>query len=125
MSPATRTAEIARTPRAPAEARDMVASLRLDRVTADAVRLAVSELVSNAVMHGTGAIIVTLANEPEGVRISVTDDGRGFSRSGDPAMPPADSPGGRGLALVAMLAERWGVEPGDPTRVWCVIPRAA
>ena len=55
----------------------------------------------------------------------MSDDGRGFARSGDPAMPPPDSPGGRGLALVAMLAARWGVEPGDPTRVWCVIPRAA
>ena len=42
------------------------AALPLDAATAEAVRLAVSELVSNAVMHGTGAIIVTLANEPEG-----------------------------------------------------------
>ena len=125
MSAATRTAEIARTPGAPAEARGMVASLPIDRATADAVRLVVSELVSNAVMHGTGAITVTMTAGAEGVRVSVGDDGAGFTRSGDPVMPPPASAGGRGLALVTMLSARWGVEPGDPTRVWCVIPRGA
>lgn len=115
-------AQLARTPRAPAEARRMVEALPLDPATAEAVRLVVSELVSNAVMHGTGAIAVTLATEPDGVRVSVSDDGAGFLRSGDPAMPPPDAPGGRGLALVSRLSARWGVEPGDPTRVWCVVP---
>ena len=101
----------------------MVASLRVDRVTADAVRLAVSELVSNAVMHGTGAIIVTLADEPDGVRISVTDDGRGFSRSGDPAMPPPDSPAA-GAWRWWRCSERWASSLVTP-RGWCVIPARA
>ena len=118
-------AELARTPRAPAEARRMVEALPLDRATAETVRLVVSELVSNAVIHGTGAIAVTLATEPEGVRVSVRDDGAGFRRSEEPTMPPPDAPGGRGLALVAGLSARWGVDPGVPTRVWCVIPLRA
>ena len=116
-----RRVEIARSSRAPAEARRMVDQLALDATTAEAVRLAVSELVSNAVMHGAGVIGVGLGIDGEGVHVAVTDDGIGFSAGGEPAMPPAEAPGGRGLALVAMLSSRWGVLPGDPTEVWCVI----
>jgi two-component sensor histidine kinase len=116
-----RRAEIPRSPGAPAQARRMVDALRLDPATAEAVRLAVSELVSNAVMHGTGTIAVGLGLGEEGVHVTVSDSGVGFSPSGEPVMPPPDSPGGRGLALVAMLSARWGVLPGDPTEVWCVI----
>jgi two-component sensor histidine kinase len=112
---------IARSSRAPAEARQMVDDLALDAVTAEAVRLAVSELVSNAVMHGTGAIAVGLGVDEEGVHVTVSDDGVGFTHSGQPVMPPAEAHGGRGLALVSMLSSRWGVLPGDPTEVWCVI----
>ena len=99
----------------------MVDALSLDADTAEAVRLAVSELVSNAVMHGAGRILVALGVDEEGVHVAVSDGGVGFSPSGEPVMPPADSPGGRGLALIAMLSARWGVLPGDPTEVWCVI----
>jgi len=122
VSVSIRRAEIPRTSRAPAEARRMVDTLPLNADTAEAVRLAVSELVSNAVMHGTGTIVVALSVEAEGVHVAVTDDGVGFHHaSGSPAMPPPESPGGRGLALVAMLSARWGVLPGDPTEVWCLI----
>jgi two-component sensor histidine kinase len=99
----------------------MVDDLLLDAGTADVVRLAVSELVSNAVMHGTGTIAVRLGVDEEGVHVAVSDNGVGFSPSGEFVMPPPDAPGGRGLALVSMLAARWGVLPGDPTEVWCVI----
>ena len=121
MSVSMRRVEIGRSSGAPAEARRMVDDLAIDATTAEAVRLAVSELVSNAVMHGTGAIAVGLGVDAEGVHVIVSDNGVGFSPSGQPVMPPADSPGGRGLALVAMLSARWGVHPGDPTEVWCVI----
>lgn len=121
MTLSLRRAEIPRSAHAPAEARGMVDGLGLDPGTAEAVRLAVSELVSNAVMHGTGTIAVGLGTNEEGVHVTVSDDGVGFTPSGEPVMPPADSPGGRGLALVAMISARWGVLPGDPTEVWCVI----
>jgi anti-sigma regulatory factor (Ser/Thr protein kinase) len=115
-------AEIPRSSGAPAEARRMVDALGLDPGTAEAVRLAVSELVSNAVMHGTGRIAVGLGVDADGVHVTVTDSGVGFTPSGEPVMPPPDAHGGRGLALVAMVSARWGVIPGDPTEVWCVIP---
>lgn len=123
MSVSMRRVEIPRSSRAPAEARRMVDELALDAATAEAVRLAVSELVSNAVMHGTGAIGVGFGVDAEGVHVAVSDKGVGFTPSGQPVMPPAASPGGRGLALVAVLSSRWGVLPGDPTEVWCVIAR--
>jgi two-component sensor histidine kinase len=116
-----RHAEIAPSSGAPAEARRMVDTLRLDPGTAEAVRLAVSELVSNAVMHGTGHIAVALGVDAEGVHVMVRDAGAGFSPSADPVMPPPEAPSGRGLALVAMVSARWGVLPGDPTEVWCLI----
>ena len=126
MSVSIRRAEIPRTSGAPAEARRMVDALPLNADTAEAVRLAVSELVSNAVMHGTGTIAVALDVDTEGVHVTVSDNGVGFRLAGAPVMPPPDSPGGRGLALVAMLSARWGVLPGDPTEVWCLItPRGA
>ncbi len=121
MTVPMRRAEIPRSSGAPAEARRMVDDLRLDPVTAEAVRLAVSELVSNAVMHGTGRIALGLGVDAEGVHVTVSDNGAGFSHSGEPVMPAPDAPGGRGLALVAMLSTRWGVLPGDPTEVWCLI----
>lgn len=99
----------------------MVDALGLDAGTAEVVRLAVSELVSNAVMHGTGRIAVALGVDHEGVHVVVSDAGVGFNLAGEPVMPPAEAAGGRGLALVAMLSARWGVLPGDPTEVWCVI----
>jgi two-component sensor histidine kinase len=121
MSVSMRRVEFARSSRAPAEARRMVDALAIDATTAQAVRLAVSELVSNAVMHGTGVIAVGIGVDAEGVHVTVSDNGIGFTPSGRPVMPPPESPGGRGLALVAMLSARWGVLPGDPTEVWCVI----
>jgi anti-sigma regulatory factor (Ser/Thr protein kinase) len=90
---------------------------------AQALELAVSELVSNAVLHGDGAIQVALWSDGGHIRLEVTDEGQ-------PADPPrpverseADDrePGGWGLRLVDELADRWGaaVDPGH-TRVWMV-----
>ena len=121
MTVSMRRAEIPRSSGAPAEARRMVDALALNLDTADAVRLAVSELVSNAVMHGAGTIAVALGVDEEGVHVAVSDMGVGFSPTVTPVMPPADAADGRGLALVAMLSVRWGVLPGDPTEVWCLI----
>ncbi len=116
-----RRTEIPRSSGAPAEARRMVDLLGLDAPTAEVVRLAVSELVSNAVMHGSGSIGVALGVDEEGVHVAVSDGGGGFRPPGEPVMPPPDAAGGRGLALIAMLSARWGVLPGEPTRVWCLI----
>lgn len=78
----------------------------------------VSELVTNAVVHGDGGIEVQLiANGPE-MRLEVVDEG-----DGSPTVRGRDHGwyGGWGLRLVEELADSWGseTEPGA-TRVWMV-----
>jgi anti-sigma regulatory factor (Ser/Thr protein kinase) len=79
---------------------------------------ALSELVTNAVLH---------AGTPVTVSLALLDDGRLRLEVGDgsPRVPHQRRYGqqattGRGIALVAGLAETWGVEPrtGGKT-VWC------
>ena len=84
----------------------------------DAVRLAVSEAVSNVIVHGyrdsgNGAFTVAIEWEDGELRVSVRDDGCGMQ-------PRADSPGsGLGLPLIANLAETFTViaPPGGGTEV--------
>lgn len=78
------------------------------------VRLAVSEVVANAVQHGSRApadpIRVSIRAEGGGLVFEVADTGRFLQ--GDP--PQADmSEHGRGLELVAMLMDSVEVEAGD------------
>jgi anti-sigma regulatory factor (Ser/Thr protein kinase) len=82
------------------------------------VLLLTSELVSNAVVHGSGPPRLDVLVDGEHVTVGVTDGG-----DGTPAPSPRfDWPNGRnGLRLVQALADTWGVEytPGQPgKRVW-------
>jgi anti-sigma regulatory factor (Ser/Thr protein kinase) len=88
------------------------------------VKLLVSELVTNSVVHaGTGpdaSLELRLAVSPEQVRAELIDPGPGFH---PPSVLPEPGPGGRfGLFLVERFATRWGTE-SDPTRVWFEIDR--
>jgi anti-sigma regulatory factor (Ser/Thr protein kinase) len=86
----------------------------------NAVALAVTEAITNAVVHAyvdeaePGDIEVIVQRLPDtGIEILVCDEGRGM-------MPRPDSPGiGLGLPMVASLAERFEVEAraGGGTRV--------
>jgi anti-sigma regulatory factor (Ser/Thr protein kinase) len=84
-----------------------------------AVELAVSEMVTNAIVHGRGLIEVRLAVNDDRVHLEVSDEG------GGPSIPEF-APGGRaemggwGLRLVESLAETWGVrnDADGRTRVW-------
>lgn len=79
------------------------------------LRLVLSELATNAIVHGTGpSIDVHLAADGPVVRGEVVDAGDGFAT---PPPPSFDAPGGRGLAIVGALTRRWGVERGS-THVW-------
>jgi anti-sigma regulatory factor (Ser/Thr protein kinase) len=84
-------------------------------------RLVVTELVTNSVRHAglTAAQIDLLVSARRDLlRLEVIDDGAGF----DPAATrpePARADGGWGLGIVAQLTDRWEVDLGDSTRVWC------
>jgi anti-sigma regulatory factor (Ser/Thr protein kinase) len=89
------------------------------------VRLLVSELVTNAVLHaGTGSdrtVRVRLEARSDQVRVEVSDEGPGFDPgTGDRVDPRA---GGFGLTLLDELADRWGVEAEQGARVWFEIDR--
>jgi serine/threonine-protein kinase RsbW len=84
-----------------------------------ALRLLVSELVTNCVRYGAPAddASVELAVRVAGrmIRVEVHDGGAGFVP--DHARPRG-AEGGYGLFLVERMASRWGVDTDRGTRVW-------
>ncbi|KUN97623.1 hypothetical protein AQJ67_29860 [Streptomyces caeruleatus] len=102
--------------------------IEADEPLAETLILLVSELVTNAVVH-TGCPAVLRLSLPGGaqdhttVRLEVAD------RSGQAPVPrcaDGDATGGRGLALVDGLADRWGWSAeGAGKRIWCELDRGA
>ncbi|WP_406317285.1 ATP-binding protein [Streptosporangium sp. NBC_01639] len=93
------------------------------------VRLATSELVTNAVVH-TGRprphdlIMLTLTQTADLFYLAVTDPGGTSWRPRTPEAVPDDEESGRGLAIVGEISvQRWGVrDHGDLGRtVWCAL----
>ncbi|MEO3973774.1 SpoIIE family protein phosphatase [Streptomyces sp. CAU 1734] len=87
---------------------------------ADEIELAADELITNALMHTEGGAIVTarvLTGPERRLRVEVED--------GSSALPRRREAGesgvsGRGLLLVDLLADTWGVEArGSGKCVWC------
>ena len=87
--------------------------------------LVLSELVSNALRHGSPLPDHTFRTcwrlGPESVEIAVSD-------GGGPTAPTVAEPGkleagGRGLGIVERLSLRWGVRrDGEETTVWAELP---
>src|SRR5262245_8026176 len=113
-----------RTADAPREARARVRQMshHLGPARVEDAVLLVSELVTNAVKYGPEDEAIRLIVEADGksTRFIVHDLGLGplpeMRAESDP------SPGGHGLRLVDVLADRWGVERGS-TRVWFELDR--
>lgn len=73
-------------------------------------RLIVSELATNALVHGDGPIVLRVfRDERDGLPVIEVWDGG----EGRPVMRPENyaATGGRGLLMVAGLAHDWGVRP--------------
>ncbi len=80
----------------------------------DDAALVMSELVGNAVRHGAplsggGGVRVAWEVGDREVHLEVHDGGCG--PTGQVSHVPTSYEGGRGLAIVEMLAERWGTTP--------------
>jgi len=82
----------------------------------DVAALLASELVTNAILHARTSLTVDVTSGPRGVRIAVTDDSPTLPRVRD-YMPGAST--GRGLQMVASLADAWGTDRNGASKtVW-------
>lgn len=110
--------ELPRRPDAPAIARRLLERQfggSLPGADLETVKLLASELVSNAVRHGVGKIILGMQMQSAGVHVCVSDEGNGFGPPPEPSK--ATATGKWGLAIVEAQATRWGTRK-RPTLVW-------
>lgn len=107
------TLELPATTAAVAHARDALADIEgYEADISERLVLLASELVTNAVRHGGGHIILRASFESPAIRVEVRDGGRGFDAARALA-PRATSAGGFGLKIVDRLADRWGSQRVD------------
>ncbi len=81
--------------------------------------LIVSELVTNAVLHGNGVITVVVHRTLGSVSITVGDESDAGLMMLERSL---DSDSGRGLAVIDAVAHAWGVRHSDHRAgksVWC------
>ena len=84
----------------------------------DDLVLAASELTSNAVQHGSGPTSLVIIMSAAGVVIEVGDNAPTRAPSVLPLRPSTWS--GRGMAIVDVISDRWGVLALDANKVvWC------
>ncbi|MDN0194073.1 ATP-binding protein [Streptomyces sp. S.PNR 29] len=102
--------------------------IEVDEPLAETLILLVSELVTNAVVHTGCPAVLRLSlpgtvTEEATVRLEVADTS---DRAPVPRCAGDDATGGRGLALVDGLADRWGwSRDGAGKRIWCELDRCA
>jgi serine phosphatase RsbU (regulator of sigma subunit)/anti-sigma regulatory factor (Ser/Thr protein kinase) len=80
----------------------------------DSAVLMASEVVTNAVIHGRGRVRLQVTAERDRVVVEVADDS-----IATPAVRHAgeDATGGRGMAIVELLADAWGTRPTTSGKV--------
>ena len=103
-----------------------VAGDHLDPDQTEKLRLVISEVVTNAVRHGSDSERIDLAvtPKPEFLCVQVTDDGPGLAPR--PRALETEDDGGFGLFFVEQLTRRWGVtRENRRTRVWFELDYAA
>ncbi|MEV6806199.1 ATP-binding protein [Streptomyces sp. NPDC017248] len=102
-----------------------------DEPLAETLILLVSELVTNAVVHTGRPSVLRLClpgaaagdGTPATVRVEVAD---ACPRAPEPRCAGRDATGGRGLALVDCLADRWGwSHDGAGKSIWCELDRCS
>ena len=108
--------------RAPAQARHALDDVR-ERIPPDVLerfRLAVSELVTNAIQHAglspTDQVRLVVRLFEDRIRVEVKNAGPKFTANVRQPAPTSES--GRGLLLVQRTADRWGIKRRDGIDQW-------
>lgn len=99
----------------------------------DVATLLASEALTNAVVHAGTPVLLDICADHE-LLVRVTDRDPTFVMAGN-AAPGSDllstaaeahAEGGRGLALISILADRWGIDSGTTGKtVWFALDAAA
>lgn len=92
----------------------------------DALTLVISELVTNAVRHGSrdrhDRVGLRIRRRGRATRVEVVDSRARGGDVGEAQLRSAEQRSGWGLPIVTELTDRWGVERGPGrTCVWCEI----
>jgi anti-sigma regulatory factor (Ser/Thr protein kinase) len=112
------------TPAAPGDARRFVSEVLDDHQAVESAKLIISELVTNAVLHGgrdAGAVTVMIGRESDHdrIRIDVSQASHaGFHRRDQD--PGHLEPTGRGFMIVDAVASEWGIDEHNGS-VWAVV----
>ncbi len=104
--------------------REVLEQQAVARQVIDDAALVVSELVGNAVLHGSplrhGHLLLEWHDEADGVCLCVIDGG-GHTVPAPRNAEPTDS-SGRGLGIVDAVARDWGVDRTENrARVWALV----
>src|SRR3954447_25060898 len=74
----------------------------------DDALLLISELVTNSVQHGGPPIVLAIECDGDGLQVWVRDGAVDLPK---PRQAADDDEHGRGLSLVELLTDTWGVDP--------------
>jgi anti-sigma regulatory factor (Ser/Thr protein kinase) len=100
--------------------RKVCADHGIDHDRCDDAQLAVSELLGNALRHGSEPVDVDVSWSEAGVLVSVCDARPTLPQPRDSTQPTAES--GRGMFLVEAVSQSWGCElTGGGKRVWALV----
>ena len=103
-------------------AREVMRSWALLEEVVDTATLLASELVTNGLVHGRGTVELRLRLTRDRLVLEAVDAGRHMPRR---RRAGEDEEGGRGLHLVAHLADRWGFRATESGKVvWAEIDLA-
>lgn len=99
---------------------------RMPRSAREDLAVVVSELVTNALRHARplpdGQLELGYQLEPDGASMRVQVRDGGAATPPRARRPRTAATGGRGLAIVARLADSWGVHTGETsTTVWALV----
>ncbi|MFC3686977.1 SpoIIE family protein phosphatase [Aquipuribacter hungaricus] len=107
-------------PRARREVGAALTAWGVEQDVCETVLLLLSELVTNALVHGRPPVHVRVRRGPTALALEVHDSAQTMPRRGD---PDDSDEHGRGLQLVSAMSARWGTRPTMVGKaVWCTVP---